>query len=205
MLKKDTGFTLVEMVLIISVLGILVTIGAFAWTGIRAWSENKARYTELNQWVSAFDLYKTKYASYPDMPVSSADGTNVYYYCLGDFPATNSNRCGEYTSGNTAKYRESKGPDANGQIAADIRTQLALVGNVPTNAAAPTAQLVIGPYVDFDKSTSGPTVTITAKFIGIFEGSTCPTGTVQETSPPMGGSISGTIACKITRQLTYNP
>jgi type II secretory pathway pseudopilin PulG len=206
MLQKRRGFTIVELIIIVFVIGLITAIGLYGWNGLQVWSQNNTRANELSQWSAAFDLYKAKFAYYPDMPSSLADGT--YYYCLGDFPVTaaNSNRCGEYTSAITTKYRESKGPDANGLITADMKTELAKIGKVPANSSRPINNLVVGPYVIFDKATVSGTVTMNVRLIGLFQDSKCPSGTIQEASPPMGASISGVIiACKISKQLVYGP
>lgn len=168
------------------------------------WSHNKARENEVQQWTSAFELYKSKFAYYPGMP-TGVDGT--YYYCLGDF-STTGNKCGEYTSGTAAKVRAAVGPDANGVIAASIRTELAKVGKIPTNSAAAIDGLYVGPYVFFTKATNSGTgaITITADFIGIFQGSSCPTGTAIVATPPMGGTpATGIVSCKTTKTMTYTP
>lgn len=201
--SKD-GFTIVEVIATILVLGTLVLIAMVGWSNMQAWSHNKTRENELQQWTSSFDTYKAKFAYYPGMP-TGADGT--YYYCLGTFTTTSS-RCGEYTSGTATKVRAATGPDANGVIAASIRTELAKVGNVPANSALPINSLYVGPYVLFTKSTNGGTgaITITADIIGIFQGSSCPTDTTSVASPPMAGTpATGIVSCKTTRTLTYTP
>lgn len=202
MSKQSRGFTIVEILIAVSVISILITVGAFGWSSMQTWSQNEARGQEVKQWASTLDLFKSRYGYYPGIPESSADGTNAYYYCLGDF-ATTSNRCGEYTSTTAARVRVATGTDSNAVVATTIRTELAKVGKTPTNSSQPINSRAIGPYVVYDKATSGTTVTMTAKIIGLFQGSSCPSGTTLESTPPMGAGISGVIACKIQKQLTY--
>lgn len=199
-MSKQRGFSIPEILTIITLIGVIVTIGIFTWSGTQIWSQNKARENELQQWASSFELYKSRFSYYPGMPdLAAANGTNVGYYCLGTFTTT-ANKCGEYTSGTTTRFRAASGPsDPNGVIAETIRTELAKVGNTPANAAPSIDNLYIGPYVAFDKTAT----TITAKFIGIFKATACPSGTTIEASPPMVGSISGIISCKISKTLPY--
>lgn len=191
---------MVEIIVTIAVIGILASVAIVGWAGVQTWSQNNARAAELQQWASAFDLYKARFAGYPGMPDGLADGT--YYYCLGDFAATGG-KCGEYTSAATSKFRAAAGPDSHGLVAASIRTELTKVGQTPGNSAAAVNNVAIGPYVVFTKSTSGSAITIDLSFVGLFKGAVCPDDTVVESSPPMGGSISDIIACKVTRTITY--
>lgn len=203
--SKTRGFTIVETIIIVIVIGILAAVGAVSWAGIQKMSHNKTRVNELNQWVSAFELYESKHGYFPGMPdnPSLADGT--YYYCLGDFAST-SNKCGEYTSANANKFRLAvHATDGNAVVSEAIRTELAKVSKVPQNSASPINNSVIGPYVVFSKSTSSPNITITTNFIGLFQGDTCPEETAEESSPAMGSSINDVVACKITRSVTYTP
>lgn len=202
--SNKAGFTIVEVITMLLIVAIITLIGMLGWNNTRMWSHNKTRENEVQQWASSFDLYKSKFAYYPGMP-TGADGT--YYYCLGTFTTTD-NKCGEYTSGSATKFRAASGPDANGVIAASIRTELAKVGNVPVNSASAIDGLYVGPYVLFTKSTDGGTgaVTITADFIGIFQGGSCPADTASVASPPMAGTpATGIISCKVTKTLTYTP
>lgn len=207
--NKTNGFTLTELIIVIVALGILATIAIAVWGGVQTWSQNKARLGELQQWASAFDTYKAKYAYYPSMPTGS-DGASEPY-CLGTFSKTSS-RCGEYGSivaGKTIQATNTP-PTTAGTAAETIRTELAKVGNVPTNSADAVNATFIGPYIIFNKSTAGPTVTIVAQFVGIFKGTSCPSETTAYTSsdspaPPTSVTISGdAIACKISRSFTYS-
>lgn len=199
-MSNQRGFSIPEIITIIVLIGIIVTVGIFSWGGVQTWSQNKARETEVQQWANSFEIYKSRFSYYPGMPdLAASNGTNVAYYCLGEF-STTSNKCGEFTSPTTTKYRLAVGASDPNSIAAEsIRTELAKVGNTPVNAAPSIDNLYIGPYVAFDKTAT----TITAKFIGIFKGSTCPSELTAEASPPMATSISGIISCKISKTLTY--
>lgn len=203
MSRRSDGFTVPEIIVVIVVLGILAAAGIFAWNGVQTWSQNKTRENELSQWVNTFELYKSRYAFYPGAPEGSDGGGSDYVYCLGDFSAS-ANKCGEYTSSNATHYRHATGPDPDGLVAEEIRSELAKVGKTPSNSAPPIDNRVIGPYVAYSKSTAASTVTITADFISLFKDSSCPDGTTEAASAPIGSAMSGVIACKITKTLQYN-
>lgn len=195
--RAHSGFTIIELLVIISVLGILVTVGTFGYSGLQIWSQNNARATEVQQWASTFDLYKTRFGGYPIMPTS--DGTT--YFCLGTF-SSYSSKCGQYTL-----TLGSKNIDAG--LSASMLTEVARVGNVPGNNAPPIGQQIIGPYLSLTQQTvagSPSTVTITAKFIGIFQGSSCPANSTLTAVSPASAylvGISGLIECSTSKSFNY--
>lgn len=199
--STNFGFTLIEMVIIISVIGLISVIGIVSWSGVQTWSQNTTRISELQQWSSTFDLYKTRYASWPAMP--TADGP-LGPFCLGDFAST-SNKCGEYTSSDITKAIVATGATAQGIAATTIRTEFAKIGKVPINSSPNVNQLYIGPYVTYSQSTAAGVSTVTAKLLAILKGSTCPTGTTAESAPPLANGAAGTKTCSITKTLTYGP
>lgn len=154
-MKIARGFTIVELVVIITTLGILITIGLVSWGALTTWSQNQQRGQELAQWKSTFSLYKTRFAVYPEPA-----GTLPFSACLGnDFPA---GRCG-----------------SNGSISQnnDLMTQVAKVGRIPAISHIPVAETYVGPYVTYS------TTEIT--LIGIFKGGSgdCPDDTTFDSSP----------------------
>ncbi len=200
---QQTAFTIIELLIIIAVIGILVTIGIATWSDFTTSSQNNVRLNELNQWSNSFDLYKTKYACYPAMPTADTVAMN---YCLGDFPGTG-NKCGQYTSADPTKALSANGTlpgDPAGAEAVSIRTELGKVGNVPADSAPNISGLYIGPYVSYSQQTTGGTVTVTAKLIAIFNGGSCPGGTVLEPNPAIA-NVTGVTSCSITKTMSYTP
>lgn len=194
---RARGFSIIELLVIVSTLGILVTIGVFGFNGIQIWSQNNTRATEVQQWASTFDLYKTRYGGYPVMP--TADGTT--YYCLGSFGAYN-NKCGQYTLA-----AGSKNLDAT--LSASMLTEVAKVGDVPASSAPAINKQLVGPYVRLTQQTtagSPNTITVTATLIGFFQGSGCPGNTSLIAITPASGyvaDLSNITECGVTRSMTY--
>lgn len=195
--SKVLGFSIVELIVIISALGILVTIGTFAFNGIQTWSQNNTRATEVQQWASTFDLYKTRYGGYPAMP--TADGTT--YYCLGSFSAYSS-KCGQYTLAIGTK-------NIDATASSSMLTEVAKVGNVPSNTAPAINKQLVGPYLRLTQQTtagSPNTITVTARFVGFFQGSSCPNNTSLTLFTPASNyvnGLSGIVECGVTRSFSY--
>ena len=81
------GFTIVELLIVIVVIGILAAIVIVTYNGIQQKAWNVARMSELREWDTSFSLYKAVNSTYPPSPNLDAQD----YYCLGrNFP---SNAC----------------------------------------------------------------------------------------------------------------
>lgn len=60
------GFTLVELLVVITILGILATIGLVAFASAQARGRDTQRKSDLKQIASALELYYSDYGKYPD-------------------------------------------------------------------------------------------------------------------------------------------
>lgn len=206
MLSRSRGFTLVEVLVILVVIGLIAVIGMVTWNGTQTWSQNKARENEINQWASTFELFKSKYSYYPGTPTlpTSVPASSITYgpYCLGTFPTT-TNKCADYTATGIAATGASSQAVATAAILADV----AKVGNVPTNQAKPVKNKYIGPLVAYTVAPAGTQVTVTITINGIFEGSpsatNCPKDTTYRASSPYGDATMTT--CYIAKTFSYTP
>lgn len=132
---QQKGFTIVELLIVIVVIGILAAIVIVAYSGIQVRANNSARYVELKAWKKQFELYRAQEDAYPSM----ADGG----YCLGTgFPigAGGVARCRDYTSSGVAGYLES------GNTA--LMTELNKAGVVSATPHLPVNGTV-GPYATY--------------------------------------------------------
>lgn len=202
--RRQRGFTVIELLIVIVVIGILAGIVVTVWSTTGAYARDKARETDVRTWAATFDTYKSRFAVYPALP--TADGTaGAQYLCLGSFSST-SNKCVQY-GGSSTQYL-----DATATAAAAIATNVAKVGSTPINSGVAIKSKVVGPFVWLTQSTDGSaTVTVTAKFINFFE-QNCPSDFTDETSnsdttlAALFSGISGTAkACSLTKTTTYNP
>ena len=62
---KKKGFTLVELMVVIVIMGILVTIGTFAFQSSQKKSRDSRRKSDLNQVTKALEMYNTDVGVYP--------------------------------------------------------------------------------------------------------------------------------------------
>jgi prepilin-type N-terminal cleavage/methylation domain-containing protein len=70
---KKRGFTIVELLIVIVVIGILATIAIVAYNGIQTRAKNAKTVSAATAWTKALKLYNAQWDSWPTM-----------YSCLGD-------------------------------------------------------------------------------------------------------------------------
>lgn len=180
-LSVKRGFTVVELLAIIVVIGILATITYVAYNGITQRARNTDRLNELKSWESAFKLYASHEGKYPSVPAEGG-------YCLGeDFPTAaqiNPNLpsgqqltepgnplgyCRDLTATGVDTWKRYQGNSSLNQQLASI------LGDLPDTAEFKQNQFKLwpysmGPYAEY--RSSGDII-----LFGIFEGTTCPDGT----------------------------
>lgn len=85
MKTRESGFTIVELLIVIVVIGILAVISIASYGDMQARTRDKVRYTDAKAIVKALEMYKTDNGTYPptSITMSSACGaghTNGYSY-----------------------------------------------------------------------------------------------------------------------------
>ena len=131
------GFTIVELLIVIVVIGILASITVVAYNGVQKRAQNSAIMSEFRAWKQAFALYKASTGSYPAMP----DNT---HYCLGTgFPT---GKCRDYLANNANTYTEAGSTGLMSQLREIVRISSA--PKYPINGT-------VGPYVTFNQSNNG--------------------------------------------------
>lgn len=84
-MKRFSGFTIVELVVVIAVIGVIATIATVNLNATITRSENMSRIDEVNQLKSLFELYKSRYKTYPEVTLNADPNRN--FYCVGEgFP-----------------------------------------------------------------------------------------------------------------------
>lgn len=201
------GFTMVEMILVIAVLGILVTITGIGWTAVSSNSRDQARAQDVKQWASTFDLYKSRFAIYPILPSSFGSGIPGHTFCLGTFnqdqPANYNSKCGQYKL--TASTRTF---DATAADTLTMLDEVKKIGNIPQNGGYAVQDTIVGPILYIEKNHgAGTSINVTAKFINFFEGA-CPVGLQAETDTNIvniAHSVSNVSVCNIQKTFTFDP
>jgi len=202
MQRRLHGFTLVELLFVVSGLTIIATIAIVSWNGAVQSSRDHMREQDVRLWSNSFTTYAGRYYVYPVVPSSNTTIT----VCLGSptYFANYNNRCGQYNNSTSTKYADA-GSSSNSQ---GLVTELAKIGNVPTNGGpmingSSSSTNIIGPVVYITRSGSGP-YTLDARFVNFFQGN-CPNGFTADTSNALSNGTSGVTACQLSLpSLSYN-
>lgn len=153
MRKSTSGFTIVELIIIIVVVGVLAGITVVSYNGVKVRAQNADRITELKAWEKAFVQYKaTNNGKYPAM----ADGG----YCLGTgFP---NQKCRDYTTSGASAYLESNST----ALMTALKTY-----DPPISGSRSPVNGTVGPYAVYTSAT--------IELMAVLEGdpSVCPSGT----------------------------
>lgn len=134
------GFTIVEMMIVVIVIGILATIGVVSYGEMQRTALNTARLKELKNWSELFELYKNKYGQYPGY--GETDGGA----CLGTgFPtgSDGAQRCREKDPNPGYSYSEAD--------AAALMDKFTAFTEIPVSEKRPAGaeRKFVGPWAEF--------------------------------------------------------
>ncbi len=178
---KKLGFTVVELIVVIVVIGILASIGLVVFRGVQDRAYTAERLNEGTQYLSMFKLYATQERKYPSVPRAGI-------YCLGTNFASSSyvSSLGGDTSlpstllGQAANYCHEllshPGEDLNATYP-PLNTALSTVGSLSNNRTVDKRsaknRIVVGPYVRYEPGSSPNTASI---YVYIIVDTACPKG-----------------------------
>ncbi len=217
-MKRHSGFTIVELLIVIVVIGIIAGIVIVGWGGLVSSSRDKAREQDVRQWAAAFDTYKSRFSVFPTLPTGDGNGGSKRY-CLGDvsyYTTSYSGRCGQYTQSGQSPTKTTDAVDST-----TMNTAIKKIGNLYTNGGAAVGNTFIGPMVYLYQSTSGGVVTVDAYFINFFEKAcnaidgfgdalSSSDSNYSKIYPGVNGLVSGgglpsVNVCYYKKSLTYTP
>lgn len=149
------GFTIVEVLIVIFVLGVLAAIAIPVYAGIQLRATHNAQVVELREYAKLFKAYKIIHGQYPTPPFNFG-----YAYCLGDdFPlgSDGEERCGGLDASASSYEVEDS---------TSLLQQLRTVGTLPKSPRV-VVNNQIGPYVLYNNVASGnPIVRLATVFQG---------------------------------------
>ena len=141
----NRGFTIVELLIVIVVIGILAAITVVAFNGIQTRAENTKTLSALDQYAKALQLYKTNTGDYPLV------GGGFIYGCIAE-----SGACG-YVSGTAGTDCASIGVSGiNATLNAAIKTVIPKIPTVSTQTIQCEGKMVTGAlYVVYGNAYGG--------------------------------------------------
>ena len=144
MSKNISGFTIVELIVTIVVIGIIASISIVSYNGIQTRTNNENRTAQLHAWKTTFERYKAKEGTVPFPNTTTGTG-----FCLGTTGFPNGfdsvPRCRDYLYNGSTSLRVSD----NAALMAELQT---VVPSLPSAQNVPVGGTV-GPYVYYNAST----------------------------------------------------
>jgi prepilin-type N-terminal cleavage/methylation domain-containing protein len=134
-LKKQKGFTIVELLIVIIIIGILATLVIVTFTGIQAKARDSKRQTDLNAVDSHVEAFFAQYGFYPTLG-DLKDATFLSTYMKGFDPAALTDPKGgtiaETSTGTSYGYKASGSDSAGACIeTADATAKTTITSGVP--------------------------------------------------------------------------
>ncbi len=178
------GFTIVELLIVIVVIGILASIVIVAFNGIQARAQNTARFTELKSWQKAFDNYRAN--SETNQYPGPVDGS---IQCLGTgFPSSpasgNVPRCWSYHDTSFSWLQSDN---------TTVMNELKRVTRVSQTSRTPIDNALVGPIAIYNPSE----ILLYTAVSGANAASNCTSGTTHVSS--LGGTSFTVCGVTLTR------
>lgn len=214
------GYTIIEVLIVISVIGILVSIGVVSWTGYVNWSNDRARENDTRQWATTFELYRSRFTVYPLMPADSSTPAIACLGAVGSLPTTTAtsggDKCGQYSSAVSTAYASTTSA---------LQPEIVRVGNMVKNSYEAAGRgpifdnVLVGPVLYVTQTGASAPYTISAYFINFFKSAPCPTDftgpattsdmsslfpQIKDMKPTTGPGSSANI-CYLKNTFSYSP
>ena len=151
MTKSKSGFTIVELLIVIVVIAILAAISIIAYNGVQTRARDAQRTNDISVLLKALENYRTINGVYPTATPTSGDGGWESSYTDASNPANfmeyldMSKRPMDPISNSTYRYRYYKYPAGNGGCAASRGGYMVLVVQFEGSTNKPTGNSVSCP------------------------------------------------------------
>ena len=138
--KTKSGFTIVELLIVIVVIAILAAITIVAYNGIQTRAENNKTITTVGAYAKAFQLYAIDNGQYP---------STTGYPCIGDYGSLTGNVCGEVVDGGSTTDCNYSGPTGvNAAFDTLISTYLGAKPSMSLQRMDCNGSVYVGAYVN---------------------------------------------------------
>lgn len=159
-ITRTVGFTLVELIITIVVIGILAAIIIVSYNGIQTRATNTARVTEVRKYADMITLYQATFRKSPASPDVSGIPTGTY--CLGTgFPQSpiqpSARTCRNWTQTPGTSVTPTEASSAL------LMQELKKVGTVSSTNRNNPSEPVIGPYAQVHVDRITVTTILTGK------------------------------------------
>lgn len=132
---KKSGFTIVELLIVIVVIGILAAITIVSFNGVQVKAENTKTVTAVNHFIKLMQVYKAQNGAYPT-PLDAS--TAELYPCVGTYSGNTCASINNTDASGTGIAYASSSFTAKMQATGTVpqpSTQIVTIGGQPTRGA----------------------------------------------------------------------
>lgn len=183
MKRNTSGFTIVELLIVIVVIAILAAISIVAYNGIQARAENNKTISVVEAYAKAIRLYAIDNEQYPSTSV---------WPCIGDYGALTGNVCGAVVDAPTSTCNYSGGAGVSGTFDALIADYLGKKPSMSVQRMDCDGDVYVGAF--YNKNDTNPKV---ASMLVFLKGDVaCPT--ITGISMDSRTQVGTTTRCRLT-------
>lgn len=139
MKRSTSGFTIVELLIVIVVIAILATVSIVAYNGIQTRAENNKTTSTVEAYVKAIQLYAVDNGQYPSTST---------WPCIGDYGGLTGIVCGAVVEASSSACNYSGGASVNAAFDALIADYLGKKPPMSTQRMDCDGDVYVGAYIN---------------------------------------------------------